>query len=180
MKYNIYRRFYGIYYFTHMGSLAGTHGPLPWLVGKDIYHERLSVGKTIQEKREARYYLTNKDFLAELVEYKKTLIVSDKLGGMFKELAEKVGNRANFYRYTYRDDMIAEGVLTCIKYMDNFDPEKSKNPFSYFTTIIYHSFQAFINKEKKQSKIKEKIRRVIDDGHRREMPKRMKWAEDNQ
>lgn len=136
--------------------------------------------KTIQEKREARYYLTNRQLLEELMEYQKTKIVSEKLGGMFAALSKKVANRANFYRYTYKDDMIAEAVLTCIKYMDNFSPDKSKNPFSYFTTVVYHSFQGFINKEKKQSKIKEKIRRVIDDGNRRETPKRIEWAEENQ
>jgi len=42
-------------------------------------------------------------------------------------------------------------------YFDNFDPEKSSNPFSYFTTIIWYAFLRRLDKEKKQSYIKGKL-----------------------
>jgi hypothetical protein len=42
-------------------------------------------------------------------------------------------------------------------YFDNFDPEKSKNPFSYYTQIIYYAFLRRIDKEKKQSYIRGKL-----------------------
>ena len=41
--------------------------------------------------------------------------------------------------------------------MDNFDPEKSKNPFAYFTQIIYYAFIRRIQKEKKQQQVKQKM-----------------------
>ena len=41
-------------------------------------------------------------------------------------------------------------------YFSNFDPTKSKNPFAYFTQIIYYAFLRRIQKEKKQLYVKYK------------------------
>ena len=59
--------------------------------------------------------------------------------------------------YTFRDDMICDGIENCLQYIDNFDPAKSNNPFAYFTQIIYFAFVRRITREKKQSKIKDKL-----------------------
>ena len=53
--------------------------------------------------------------------------------------------------------MISDGIENCLQYLDNFDPEKSKNPFAYFTQIIYYAFIRRIQKEKKQVEIKQKL-----------------------
>ena len=53
--------------------------------------------------------------------------------------------------------MISDGIENCLQYMDNFNPEKSKNPFAYFTQIIYYAFIRRIQKEKKQMQIKSKL-----------------------
>ena len=42
-------------------------------------------------------------------------------------------------------------------YAHNFNPEKSKNPFAYFTQIIYYAFIRRIQKEKKQQHIRHKV-----------------------
>jgi hypothetical protein len=47
-------------------------------------------------------------------------------------------------------------------YAHNFDPEKSSNPFSYFTQIIYYAFLRRIEKEKKQAYIKFKCLQMKD------------------
>lgn len=60
--------------------------------------------------------------------------------------------------------MISDGVENCLMYAHNFDPEKSKNPFSYFTQMIYYAFLRRIEKEKKQSYIKYKLMEENDDG----------------
>ena len=52
--------------------------------------------------------------------------------------------------------MISDGIENSLQYIDNFDPEKSKNPFAYFTQIIYFAFIRRIQKEKKQLYIKYK------------------------
>jgi hypothetical protein len=60
--------------------------------------------------------------------------------------------------------MVSDGIENCLMYAHNFDPEKSKNPFSYFTQIIYYAFLRRIEKEKKQSYIKLKMTELMDDG----------------
>ena len=72
----------------------------------------------------------------------------------------------------FRDDMISDGIENCVQYIHNFDPNKSKNPFAYFTQIIHYAFLRRIQKEKKQLEIKTKIIEktgfdevmVVDDG----------------
>ena len=68
-----------------------------------------------------------------------------------------VSYRPNFINYTYRQEMISDGIENCLQYIHNFDPDKSKNPFSYFTQIIYYAFIRRIQKEKKQAHIKNKM-----------------------
>jgi DNA-directed RNA polymerase specialized sigma subunit len=57
----------------------------------------------------------------------------------------------------FREDMISDGIENCVQYIHNFDPEKSKNPFAYFTQVIHYAFLRRIQKEKKQLDIKTKI-----------------------
>mgnify|MGYP003307558806 FL=1 len=57
----------------------------------------------------------------------------------------------------FREDMVCDGIENCLQYVDNFDPEKSKNPFAYFTQIIYYAFLRKIQKEKKQLEIRTKL-----------------------
>ena len=53
--------------------------------------------------------------------------------------------------------MISDGIENCLQYVANFNPEKSKNPFAYFTQIIYYAFLRRIAKEKKQTHVKNKM-----------------------
>ena len=53
--------------------------------------------------------------------------------------------------------MISDGIENCLQYVKNFNPEKSNNPFAYFTQIIYYAFIRRIQKEKKQQVIKRKL-----------------------
>ena len=57
----------------------------------------------------------------------------------------------------FREDMISDGIENCVQYIHNFNPEKSTNPFAYFTQIIHYAFLRRIQKEKKQMEIREKI-----------------------
>ena len=52
--------------------------------------------------------------------------------------------------------MVSDGIENCLQYIHNFNPEKSTNPFAYFTQIIYYAFIRRIQKEKKQLYIKYK------------------------
>ena len=114
------------------------------------------------------HYVNNVDFLEAIKKYQKQCQeaeaggdpkpqLSNYLGECILKIATKLANRPNFINYSYKDDMILDGIENCIMYFDNFNPEKSSNPFSYFTQIIYYAFLRRIEKEKKQSYIRGKL-----------------------
>jgi DNA-directed RNA polymerase specialized sigma24 family protein len=114
------------------------------------------------------HYVDNQKFL-EALKQRKLLVfeaenqgnekpqVSNYLGECIYKIANHLSYKANFINYSYRDEMVADGIETSLRYIDNFDPEKSSNPFAYFTQIIYFAFLRRLTKEKKQSYIKNKI-----------------------
>ena len=99
----------------------------------------------------------NKKMYQEISERKDSTQVTDYMAEWFINIGIGLSHRKNFQGYTYRDEMILDGIEDCVRYCHNFNPEKSKNPFSYFTQIIYHAFLRRIEKEKKQSYIKNKL-----------------------
>ena len=114
------------------------------------------------------HYVNNKEFLAAMTEYSKDVNrakrnkqpkppVTDYIGSCFLKIANHLSYRPNFINYTFRDDMISDGIENCLQYLNNFNPEKSNNPFAYFTQIIYYAFIRRIQKEKKQVIIKQRM-----------------------
>ena len=83
--------------------------------------------------------------------------ISNYIGECFLKIANRLSYRPNFINYTYREEMICDGIENCLQYVHNFNPEKSDNPFAYFTQIIYYAFLRRIQKEKKQAHVKNKI-----------------------
>lgn len=83
--------------------------------------------------------------------------VPEYIGECIVKIAEGMAKRPNFNRYSWIDDMKGDGIETCLKYVKSFDPEKSKNPFGYFSQVVWYSFISRIQSEKKQSKIKREI-----------------------
>ena len=119
-------------------------------------------------EKEKVHYVDNKLFFAEMEKWKTEIEESDEvddlppmvteyMGECFYKIATHLSYRPNFINYTYREEMIGDGIENCIRYAKNFNPEKSKNPFAYFTQIIYYAFIRRITKEKKQTSIKQKI-----------------------
>jgi len=119
-------------------------------------------------KPKTEYYVNNKEFLEALVAYKFRVnrakdagdsrpIVPNYVGECFLKIATHLSYKPNFVNYMFREDMICDGIENCLQYIDNFNPEKSSNPFAYFTQIIYYAFLRRIQKEKRQLEIKSKI-----------------------
>lgn len=102
------------------------------------------------------YYVRNKDLIPEIMKMNESGVISEELGRMLLLIAKNLSNKGNFINYTWKDDMIQEAVLTCCRYLKNFDLRKSNNPFAYITTICNHAFVNYINKQKKHSEIKDK------------------------
>ena len=115
-----------------------------------------------------QHYVNNKQFLEAITEWKEKVKDAESLGEdrppvtyyigeCFLKIAQHLSFRPNFINYSYKEEMIGDGIENCLQYVNNFDPEKSKNPFSYFTQIIYYAFIRRIQKEKKQTHTKHKI-----------------------
>ena len=112
-------------------------------------------------------YVDNQRFLEEMITFQKGIAVAKEnstelpqcpeyIGECFLKIAQRLSFRPNFINYAFREEMSSDGIENCIQYMNNFNPEKAKNPFAYFTQIIYYAFIRRIQKEKKQLYIKYK------------------------
>lgn len=115
----------------------------------------------------ATHYVDNKQLYSCIVEYRNSVlharehelpkpIIPNYIGECILMIANRLSTKPNFINYSYREEMISDGVENCICYIDNFDPVKSDNPFAYFTQIIYYAFLRRILKERKQTYIKHK------------------------
>jgi hypothetical protein len=122
----------------------------------------------MRSKVKTEYYVNNKDFLAAIVAYREKVQFAKQndlprprltpyIAECFLKIATHLSYKPNFVNYMFREDMVCDGIENCLQYVDNFDPEKSKNPFAYFTQIIYYAFLRKIQKEKKQLEIRTKL-----------------------
>ena len=122
--------------------------------------------------KKTKHYVNNADFLAALIDYRQRCEESIKnkkseppipnyIGECFLKIADHLSRKPNFISYSFRDEMIADGIENCIMYFRNFNPDKSNNPFAYFTQIIYYAFLRRIQKEKKQLYVKYKSTEMI-------------------
>ncbi len=121
----------------------------------------------------AAHYVDNKKFLAALIDYRQAIVdaeaqgkeiprVPNYIGECFIKIATHLSYKSNFINYTFRDDMISDGIENCLTAATKFDPSKSSNPFAYYTQIIYFAFIRRIQKEKKHQATKYKIIENLD------------------
>ena len=107
-----------------------------------------------------QHYVNNAQFFQAIVEYKRLVKesvekgldkprISDYIGECLYKIANKLSTKPCFIGYSFRDEMISDGVENCIVYFDDYDPLKSQNPFAYFTQIIFYAFLRRIGKEEK-------------------------------
>lgn len=112
-------------------------------------------------------YINNKEFYQLLIEYRDSCVAAEaegkpkpripnKIGEAFILIATKLSNKGNFVGYTYKDEMVSDAIENCVNAVHSFNPDKSKNPFAYFTQIVWYAFLRRIEKEKKQTYIKYK------------------------
>ena len=117
--------------------------------------------------RKKQHYVDNEKFLVVMGDYREKYlqakdndtelpIIPDYAGECFLKIAERLSHRPNFINYAFREEMVSDGIENSVMYASNFNPEKSTNPFAYFTQIIYFAFLRRIEKEKKQLYIKYK------------------------
>ncbi len=123
-----------------------------------------------KSKRASIHYVNNKEFSQAVVEYCTSVkeakeadqsrpIVTNYIASCFLKIAEGLSHKANFIRYTYREEMVMDAVENCLKAIENYDIEvatRTGNPnaFAYFTQISWYAFLRRIAKEKKQQDVK--------------------------
>tara|TARA_B100000780_G_scaffold179551_1_gene125854 strand:- start:37 stop:618 length:582 start_codon:yes stop_codon:yes gene_type:complete len=129
--------------------------------------------KPMTEKTKKPHYINNKDFSQAVMDYatsvhearaKETEIpkVTNYIATCFIKISEGLSRRPNFIRYTYREEMVMDGVENCLRAINNYNIDKATrtgkpNAFSYFTQIVYFAFLRRIAKEKRQQDIKFKF-----------------------
>ena len=148
-------------------------------------------------RKKSEHYVNNKELLQAITIYRSKVLVakseyikkydqdppksgpwegkppiSNYLGSCFLKIATHLSYKPNFVNYMFREDMISDGIENCVQYIHNFNPEKSRNPFAYFTQIIHYAFLRRIQREKRQLEIKNKIieksgyNEVFDDSNK--------------
>jgi len=121
-----------------------------------------------KDKNTRHHYVDNKLLFQEMRKYKEAVNQSKEegterprvpnyIGECIMKIAQHLSYKPNFINYTYKEEMISDGIENCLLYIDNFNPEKSSNPFAYFTQIIYYAFIRRIQKEKKQTHVKHRL-----------------------
>ena len=121
-----------------------------------------------RRRTKSEHYVNNKEFLNALIKYQEDIEIArlqDKpkpvipryIGECFLKIANHLSFKPNFVNYMFKEDMISDGIENCVQYIHNFNPEKSQNPFAYFTQIIHYAFLRRIQREKRQLEIKNKI-----------------------
>ena len=124
--------------------------------------------RPMAKRKRSEHYVNNKEFLAALIKYgedveiarlqdKTKPVIPRYIGECFLKIANHLSFKPNFVNYMFKEDMISDGIENCVQYIHNFNPEKSRNPFAYFTQIIHFAFLRRIQREKRQLEIKNKI-----------------------
>ena len=103
------------------------------------------------KRKRSEHYVNNKEFLAALIKYREDIAIAELkgnpkppipryIGECFLKIANHLSFKPNFVNYMFKEDMISDGIENCVQYIHNFNPEKSQNPFAYFTQIIHYAF----------------------------------------
>jgi len=114
----------------------------------------------MKQKKPSKNYINNKEFYDAIVEYRKKIKEAEDngkepprmpeyIGECIYKIATRLAMKPNFTGYSYKDEMISDSIENCILYFKYFDPNKTQNPFAYFTQVIYYSFLRRLEKEKK-------------------------------
>lgn len=118
-------------------------------------------------KKKTKDYVNNEDLIKALMDHKEAKEyalangldeprLSNYIGECFYKIAEGLSHIHKFINYSYREEMVGDGIENCLQYYHNYNPEKSRYAFAYFTQIIYYAFLRRIAKENKQTYVKYK------------------------
>lgn len=112
------------------------------------------------EGKKGKHFINNAEFHQLLKEYRERKKenpderIPESIGKIINELASRLAKHPSFYRIEDLEDKIQTGIYHCLRYVDNYDPDRYQNPFSFFTSIIfYNSFLQGIKKDKQKKEL---------------------------
>ena len=104
------------------------------------------------------HYVTNAQLIEAIAEDKANgKVLSPKLARYLYMIAERYSFSSSFAGYSFREDMVSFAVVNLCANWHKFDPEKSDNPFAFYTTAAYRSFLQYLADEKKQRDIRDQM-----------------------
>lgn len=112
--------------------------------------------------KKAKYYLTNADLLPAVLEAKEQGRLTNKLARMLMLLTDRYSRKANFNGYSFREDMVSVALVNLCQNALKFNPEKSSNPFAFYTTAIKNSFLQYIIDEQYQRDVRDSL--LVENG----------------
>lgn len=118
--------------------------------------------KPRKPRKRGMYYIDRKELLQDVIDSKAEGKMNDALAAKLVLLTEKYARAANFARYTYNDDMRGYARMMLVKSWNSFNPEKSDNPFAFYTQCIKNSFKQYLNQEKRHRTIRDEL--LVDQG----------------
>ena len=91
------------------------------------------------DKTKKLHYVDNQKFYAEIVSYREKLReareagledprIPNYIGECIWKIANKLSTKPCFMNYSYREEMVSDGIENCILYFKDYDPEKGQNP----------------------------------------------------
>lgn len=123
--------------------------------------------KKVKVKREKsaeskKFYVSNAQLLEAFHEAKALGYLTSKMAKYLTLIATRYSYHPWFAGYSFREDMVCAAVVNLVANWHKFNPEKSDNPFAYYTTASYRSFLSFLDLERKERDIRDQL--LVDSG----------------
>lgn len=113
--------------------------------------------KPVYKRYKRDFYLNNKNLLEEVEKSKKQNEMTKDFVIMLEMLTNRIAEKSNFASYTYLDEMKSVAKVNLVKQWSKFNPNRTTNAFAFYTQCIKTNFYQYLNYEKKQRNIKDKM-----------------------
>jgi DNA-directed RNA polymerase specialized sigma subunit len=123
--------------------------------------QKTMTSTTATEKKPTEY-VNNKLLLEEFLKSREKGEMTRKLAEMLMLICERYARKGKYSSYTYNEDMQAFAIMNLVKSWKSFNPDKSSNPFAYFTSCITNSYLQYLNHERKHRNIRDAL--LVENG----------------
>jgi hypothetical protein len=100
----------------------------------------LSDSGSVKKKKPSNYYVDPKELKEELAKSKERDELTPRAIAIFQTMASEASKKLRYRDEEDRKDCIAFAMMDVVRYWRSYNPEKSNNPFAYFTQMIKNGF----------------------------------------